>query len=283
MSCAQGQGATPVNSDTIENRSLLKFCLLEFVLSIPFWGIGALANAGVIPDFVMFRAAWSLTPMMAASILVYRENKAPGVKALFKRIVDYRRITSPVWYLPLFLIGPFVIFVQYGLALVSGLSVPLPHFTLLVPLSFIGFFLLVYGEELGWTVYAVDALQERRSALVAGILVGTMWAIFHAPVWYLAGMSLQWCAWQGAFVVALRVLMVWMYNNMGRSLFAMDLLHPGFFVWWYLWPVTGTGLSMPTFYDPRNLAITATVLVVMVTLLWGPKTLAQFRFAGSWS
>ena len=270
-----------MNTNLLRDRSLLNFCLLEFVLSIPFWGIGALANAGVIPDFVMFRASWSLTPMMAASILVYRENRAAGVKEFLKRIVDYPRIKSNIWYLPLFLLGPFVVFVQYGLALWSGLSVPLPHFTPLVPLSFVGFFLLVYGEELGWTVYAVDALQERRSALVAGIVVGIMWAIFHGPVWYLAGMSLQWCVWQGIFVVALRVLMVWMYDNMGRSLFAMDLLHPGFFVWWYLWPVTGTGLSVPTFYDPRNLALTTTVLVVIVTFLWGSKTLAQFRFARS--
>ena len=70
-----------------ERRSLLGFCLLEFVLSVPFWGISVLANAGVIPDFVMFRAAWSLTPMMAASILVYRESKAVGVKALFNALL----------------------------------------------------------------------------------------------------------------------------------------------------------------------------------------------------
>jgi len=87
-----------------------------------------------------------------------------GVKELFRRIVDYRRIKPTVWYLPLFLLGPSVIFVQYGLALWAGLSVPPPHLTLLAPLSFIGFFLIVYGEELGWTAYAVDALQEKRSA-----------------------------------------------------------------------------------------------------------------------
>ena len=179
----------------------------------------------------------------------------------------------------MFLAGPFIVFVQYGLALLSGLQIPAPQFTLLVPLALIGFFLVAYTEELGWTVYAVDALQERRSALVAGILVGIMWAAFHAPVWYLAGMSLEWCAWQSAYVIALRVLMVWIYNNMGKSLFAMDILHPGVFVWWYLWPVSGAGLSIPSLYDPRNLALTMILVVVSVTYLWGSKTPAQFRFA----
>lgn len=267
------------NPNTPMNRFIVHFCLLEFVLSLPFWAIGALAQAHIIPDQVMFRASWSLTPMLAASILVYRENKLAGLKEFFRRILDYQRINSKVWYLPLFLLGPFVIFVQYGLALWSGKQITPPQFTPLVPLSYMGFFLVAYAEELGWTAYAVDALQERQGALVAGLVVGLMWATFHAPVWYLAGMSLQWCAWQGIYVVALRVLMVWMYNNMGRSLFAMDLLHPGFFVWWYLWPVTGTGLSMPTLYDPRNLALTAIVLVAIVTFMWGPKTLTHFRFS----
>jgi hypothetical protein len=53
-------------------RSLSNFILLEFALSIPFWGIGAMAQAHIIPDQVLLRAAWSLTPMMAASILAYQ-------------------------------------------------------------------------------------------------------------------------------------------------------------------------------------------------------------------
>ena len=260
-------------------RSLLNFVLLEFVLSIPFWGVGALAQAHVIPDHVLFRAAWSLTPMMAASILVYRESKAAGLKDLFRRIVDYSRIKTKIWYLAVFLAGPVIVFVQYGLALWSGLQVPPPHFTLLVPISFTGFFLIAYAEELGWTVYALDTLQERRSALGAGILAGIMWASLHAPVWALAGQSLDWCVWQWIYVVALRVLMAWIYNNTGRSLFAMDLLHPGLFVWWYLWPVSGVGLSMPVVYDPRNLALITIVLAATVTYLWGPRTLAQYRYA----
>lgn len=270
-----------MNTHILRNRSLLNFVLLEFALSIPFWAIGALAQAHIIPDQVMLRAAWSLTPMMAATILVYRENGAPGIKEFFKRIFDYRRIKSKIWYLPIFLMGPVIVFLQYGLALWSGLQVPPPQFTLLIPLSFLGFFMIAYAEELGWTVYALDTLLERRSALTAGILVGIMWATLHAPVWALAGQSLEWCVWQGIYVVALRVLMGWVYKNTGRSLFAMDLLHPGLFVWWYLWPVSGTGLSMPALYDPHSLALIAITLAAIVTYLWGPKTLAQFKYARS--
>ena len=261
-----------------QTRSLRDFILLEFVLSIPFWGIGALAQAGVIPDQVMFRAAWSLTPMTAAAILVYRTERATGLKRFYQRILDYRRISSKAWYLAVFLVGPLIVFAQYGLALLVGVHVARPHFTLLVPLSFLGFFLIAYAEELGWTVYALDTAQGRWSAFTASVMVGIMWASLHAPVWALAGQSLAWCAWQWLYVVALRVLMTWIYNNTGKSLFAMDLVHPGLFVWWYLWPVSGAGLSMPSLYDPRSLALIAVALAAIVTWLWGAETLARFRF-----
>jgi uncharacterized protein len=266
-----------MNASTVRTRPLLDFVLLEVALSIPFWGIGALATAGVIPDLVILRASWSLTPAIAASILVYRRAGGAGLVALFRRIVDVSRIRSPIWTVAVLLLGPVIVLTQYGLALLSGSPVPAPQLTLLVPLSYLGLFLVTPAEELGWTGYVLDTAQERWNALTAGLLTGAIWASVHAPVWLLAGQSIEWCLWQMLFVVAIRVLMTWVYDNIGRSLFAMDLLHPGFFVWWYLWPVDGTGLSVPSFYDPRNLAITAVVLAATVTVLWGPKTLAGLR------
>ena len=267
-------------TNTTKNRSLINFCLLEFVLSIPFWGYVALAHAHVVPDLQMLNATWSLTPMMAAVILVYRKSKAAGVVELFKRCFDYKRIKSKIWYLPIFLLYPFIVFLQYGLAILSGLPVPPPHFTLLVPLAFIGFFFGVYGEELGWTGYALDPMQEKWSALKASIFLGIVWASFHAPLWVLTGQSFYWVAWQWIYVVATRVLFVWIYNNTGKSLFAMALLHPGMGIYWYLWPVSAN-IGTPSFYDPRNLALTAIVLAAIVTFLDRPKTLAQYRYARS--
>lgn len=81
---------TLVPADVVDaERSLVRFVLLECALSVPFWGLGALAQARIIPDHVLFRASWSLTPMMAAAILVYRETGIAGVQELLRRIVDY--------------------------------------------------------------------------------------------------------------------------------------------------------------------------------------------------
>ena len=260
-------------------RSLAAFVALELVLSVPFWGIGALATLGVIPDQVILRASWSLTPMIAASILVFRTSGRAGLRAMFARVLDISRNRSRTWYAAIFGLGPVIVLTQYALALASGSQVPLPQLTFLVLASYAGFFLITPAEELGWTAYVLDTAQERWSALASGLFTGAIWAVAHAPVWLLAGQSREWCAWQMLYVVGLRVLMTWVYNNTGRSLFAMDLLHPGFFVWWYLWPVDGTGLSVPSFYDPRNLAVTTAVLALVVTCGWGARTLARNRFA----
>jgi membrane protease YdiL (CAAX protease family) len=217
--------------------------------------------------------------MIAASILIFRAAGRAGVAALFRRMVDISRTRSPAWYLAVFLLGPAIVGTQYVLALSSGSPVPDPRWTLLVPVSYAGLFLLTPAEELGWTGYVLDTALARWSALQAGLLTGAVWAAAHAPVWLFAGQSIEWCLWQMLFVIAIRVLMTWVYVNIGRSLFAMDLLHPGFFVWWYLWPVDGTGLSVPSFYDPRNLAITAIAMAAVVTFLWGSKTLSTLRFA----
>jgi hypothetical protein len=119
--------------------------LWEFVFSISFWGINALAGADVIPNLQLLNVTWSFTPMMAASVLVYREDGKVGRKELFKRCFDYKRINSKIWYLPILLLERFIIFIQHGLALLLRVPAPAPQFTWLVPLAYIGFFIGVFG------------------------------------------------------------------------------------------------------------------------------------------
>jgi membrane protease YdiL (CAAX protease family) len=160
-------------------------------------------------------------PLMAASILVYRENKAKGVKELLKRSFDYNRIRTKVWYAPIVLLMPGVMVLTYGLMRLRRVPLPTPQFPVLAaPAIFLAFFITALGEELGWSGYVIDLMQDRRNALQAGILLGLVWAAWHIVPLAQAGRSSAWIAWWCLSTVAQRVLIVWLYNNTGKSVFA---------------------------------------------------------------
>ena len=102
---------------------------------------------------------------------------------MLKRSADFKRITDKRWYLPMLLLMPAVSFVVYGLML--GLDLPLPisptpaksttQVLADLPivsalLMFAAFFIGALGEELGWSGYVLDPLQERWSALGGSLI-----------------------------------------------------------------------------------------------------------------
>jgi len=266
-----------VNTSTSTGRSLLFFFTLELALSVPFWVIGAMPAVQVLPG-LQLNAFWSFSPVLAALILVYREGGTAGVIDLLKRPFDYKRVGSKAWYLPVIFLYPVIVFAEYGLLWSAGSLLPPPQWSSAVPLMFVVFFLGSLGEELGWTGYALDPMQERWGALKASILLGVAWGGFHIPIFVLAGRSLYWIVGQFFYTVASRVLFVWIYNNTGKSLFTQAMLHAAFGAYWFLFPVIE---AVPSFYDPVILASITTILAAIITILWGSKTLARYRFARS--
>jgi uncharacterized protein len=85
---------------------------------------------------------------------------------------------------------------------------------------FLGYFLAGQFEELGWSGYAIDPLQDRWNALRAAILLASVWAAFHSVPLLQRGRSAGWIAWWSLITVALRVLITWIYTNTGKSVFA---------------------------------------------------------------
>jgi hypothetical protein len=81
------------------SRSPLKFFLLVFALSIPFWLIGSVTALELLPGLPV-SALMLVCPVTAASILVYSENQTAGVITLLKRSFDYQRVKAKVWYDP---------------------------------------------------------------------------------------------------------------------------------------------------------------------------------------
>jgi len=268
-----------MNSSTVK-RSPLKFFLIVFGLSIPLWTIETIIDVKRLPlDFSITDILAAFTPLIAAAILVYKEEGFVGVGELFKRILDFKRITKKIWYVPIILL-PLLIYLLIYLAIrILGLSLPSEFYIsfISIPFLFMLFFVGAVVEETGYMGYAVDPMQERFGALAASILIGIPWAVWHFPSIIQQGHNLTWIAWGTLGTVAVRVLIVWIYNNTGKSLFACILFHTMLNVGRPLFPKDGTHNPLVDYPDIHYSLIA--MIAVIVVILWGSKTLARYRFA----
>jgi membrane protease YdiL (CAAX protease family) len=262
-----------------KGKSLPAFFLLAVVLYIP---IAIYADVQVFPNWSLVNFG-GFIPMLVALILVYREKGTADAVELLKSPFDFKRIKSRKWYLPILLVMPFTVLAQYGLALLFGLPVSSPYFPGWWPLLFAIMFVAAIGEELGLMGYVFEPLQERLGALNASILLGIIQASYHIPLFTSSGMSSDWIMWQLIYIAATRVLYAWIYNNAGKSIFTVVMMHTLFNTVWFLFPRNSdwVTLARPVFYNPTDLALITIVLSIAVAYLWGPKTLAHYRYARS--
>ena len=263
-----------------DKRSPLTFFLLVYGLSIPLWIIETKIDVDRLPlDFSITNVLAAFTPLIAASILVYREHGWAGIKTLFGRIFDGYRINQKVWCVPIILLPILLYFLIYLTIQFAGL--PLPDRWIIpfgsIPGLFALFFLGAVVEETGYMGYAIDPMQKRFGALRAGVLMGILWAVWHYPSIIQQGHDWTWIAWGTLGTVAVRVLIVWLYNNTQTSLFACILFHTILNLGRPLFPADETHNPLVD-YPAIHYSVLAIVAGIVV-FLWGSKTLARYRYA----
>ena len=253
----------PISRMTTSTRSLQLFFPLVFALSVPFWLIGRASSWQLLPG-VPVSALMFVCPCLAAALLTYRDYGANATVELFKRSFDYRRIAAKVWLIPILLLLPAAMLLSFAAMRLLELPLPTPEISILsAPLLFAAFFVAALGEELGWSGYAIEPLQERWHALPASLMLGAVWAAWHIVPLRQAGHASNWIAWWCLVTVALRVLHTWLYNNTGRSVFGAALFHNSANVSWQLFPNQGSH------YDPKIAGLIFATTAALVALIWG--------------
>ena len=85
------------------------------------------------------------------------------------------------------------------------------------------------GEELGWRGFALPRLLERHSPLVASLLLGLCWGLWHAPAFWGIAPGKQGGAPMLAlftiYTVALSIVFTWFWLRNGGSLLFSCLFH----------------------------------------------------------
>jgi membrane protease YdiL (CAAX protease family) len=248
------------------------------------WAVEFLAAAidGAIPRWgvTTLRYVGGLMPLAVSVGLTHLKHDRTFQRDFWARIVDFRRITLG-WYLVIFLYTP----IKSGLAalidVVLGGQGIAPEAVgrfaaqpLLIVPTFV--FWLLFGpvpEEPGWRGYALDGLQARQSALVASLMVGLVWSLWHLPLFFIEG------TWQAEEVgwgtqrfwyylitiVVEAVLYTWIYNNTNRSTLSAILFH-------FMGNAFGEMFALSARAELYNFVI-GILAAVGVIALWGPETL----------
>lgn len=211
------------------------FCL-TFVIS---W-LGSLAAGGPIflrgesaelADIFVIGMLVLAGPSVAGLIMTYLVNGTRGLRDLFARMARWR--VGARWYAAL-LIFP-ILLLTVSLALGAWLSPELgPIF--FAPGIVMG---LLAGsiEEIGWMGFAYRMMRAKRSVLRTGLYLGFLHALWHVLPDFLSNyhaLGSHWLPYFAGFfvfVMALRVLIVWVYANT-QSLLLAQLMHAsstGFF------------------------------------------------------
>ena len=233
--------------------------------------LGAATGFQLFPG-VPVSALMLLCPVTAAVIFVYRENRAEGVAELLKRSFDSRRIRNKIWYAPILLLMPGVAVLSYGVMRWMGVPLQPPPLAVFATLGLLLVsFVAALGEELGWSGFIIDPMQDRWGAFLSSIVLGVVWAAWHIVPLLQVHRSPAWIAWWCLGTVAQRVLIVWLYNNTGRSVFAATVFHAMCNVSWQSFPVHGSH------WDPRVTGLITALAAVFVTIVWGPRTLVRNR------
>lgn len=160
-----------------------------------FWApvVGSDASVWSFPNVVLFVLGGS-SPLVAGVLFSWLTTGRDGVRDLGRRLIERWRI-DPRWWLVIVLFWPVFTLLAAAAALALGItSTPLELVStsrLFDPVAvgsilFFGF-VAALPEEVGLRGYWLDRLQERWSALVAGLINGSTWAVWHAPFLLLPG------------------------------------------------------------------------------------------------
>jgi len=123
------------------------------------------------------------------------------------------------------------------------------------------------------TVFADLTVAVEFGLLMAAVLLGAFWALWHVIPFIQIGRTADWIFWHGLSIVALRVIIVWLFVNTGQSVFIAVLFHTMINLPWSVIANYGS------FYDPFITFLLLMLAVGAIIALWGPTTLDRFRYA----
>jgi membrane protease YdiL (CAAX protease family) len=212
-------------------KTLLLFLALTFGLS---WGPMSLFM--LFPDqfTALFGEMSSSNPLfllavyapgISGIILIWQHYGLKGLGSFFRRLFFWR---APIlWWLFLLLGIPAIVYVAAAIKGTINDPFPFSPWHMVFPALAQSLLLGPLGEEFGWRGLVLPVLQRRFSPFWASLILGVVWAIWHAPAFLLSGTPQSTWSFGPFFVglVAITVIMTPLFNASRGSLLIAILYH----------------------------------------------------------
>jgi membrane protease YdiL (CAAX protease family) len=257
---------------------LVSYFLIAFGFSWLMFLPGPLTYYGVISlsdDVVrLFAIAGLLGPILSGFIMTAVTEGQPGIARLLRRMVCWR--VGIRWYafalvgLPVTMV--LATFIRPGAA--ESFDISARPFFLDYLRAFVSMVLLgaPLFEEPGWTGFAQPRLQRLCGPLIGGLILGSLWALWHLPGFLIPsqdvtdipprGTAMEFIVFALA-LIGLRLIIIWVVNNTRNSVFMAILVHAS-------WNTFYSAVLIRLFHSPivlrsyLNLAIAACTLALVL-------------------
>lgn len=214
----------------MKKRPLVFFFVLCFVIT---WGLAGLYFA--FPSFlthifgqmsiqnpVFILAVWA--PTLSAFIITAVTEGKVGVIRLLRRFLPGPAKFS--WYLLVILAIP-ACSILINLATRSTIGLFTISINALLTFLFVNLITGPLGEEFGWRGFALPRLLQIHSPLVASLILGIIWALWHLPSFFVSGIPIGSIQLPLLFLAALSlsIIITWVYFHVKGRIFFSFFLH----------------------------------------------------------
>ncbi len=219
----------PVFAYVVLAFSLTWLLAVPILLSPRAFDVVPLPDAATLAFFFLA----TLGPFTASLAMTALMEGRTGVRRLLGRIVQWR--VGLQWYLVIVLGYPIMfilgVMLFYGASLPASLGHMWPAFGSVYLVSIpLGLLLPSVGEETGWRGFALPRMQARHGPLVATLLLGSIHALWHLPIYFVHGaitdtFSMQVFIINSFAIVLSSILWTWVSNNARNSILIAMLAH----------------------------------------------------------
>jgi membrane protease YdiL (CAAX protease family) len=238
----------------------------SWIISLIIYLINHLA-IGQIAYSPMLVAISAITALLPAYIVSSIYSPIPGIREHLATYIPTRENLGYYLFALLFIPSIWLLgmFMSRGL----GMRIPNPAYAI-VDVRSVGMIFLIFSmnaihgglsEEPGWRGFALPRLQGRFSSLTSSIILGVLWAIWHAPARFggIEAKTLEDTLIEWVLILFVTVIITWFYNRTKGSILVAALFHAS---------MNTTGGFLPGSLGAIMLLIASMIFLVFKDKMW---------------